>query len=387
MIGNAHLDVVWLWQWQEGFQAAKATFRAALDLMRECDDFRFTSSSAATYEWIEHNDAEMFAEIKARVAEGRWEIAGGWWVQPDCNIPCGESFVRQGFYGQRYFKEKLGVTATVGYNVDSFGHHAMLPQILRKSGLTSYVFMRPQPHEKGLPGRLFWWESDDGSRVLAARIPYEYCTWGQDLHQHVSKCAAELHGPVDAMLCFYGVGNHGGGPTRENLRSIRAMDGDPALPALALSTLHCFFTSVRERQLALPTVHDELQHHARGCYAAHSGIKRWNRRAENLLLAAEKLAVLAHHATGLPYPGDFDRAWKDVLFNQFHDILAGTSIKPAYDDARDLYGEAAAIAARHLNNAMQALAWHVDVAQCEGSTPIVVFNPHAWPARVGVELE
>ncbi|GIQ65844.1 hypothetical protein PACILC2_44120 [Paenibacillus cisolokensis] len=133
MIGNAHLDPVWLWQWQEGFQEAKATFRSALDRMKESEDFIFTSSSAAMYEWIENNDPAMFEEIRQRVREGRWHIVGGWWIQPDCNIPGGESFVRQGLYGQRYFKEKLGVTAKVGYNVDSFGHHGMLPQILKKA--------------------------------------------------------------------------------------------------------------------------------------------------------------------------------------------------------------------------------------------------------------
>ena len=153
----------------------------------------------------------------------------------------GESLVRQGLYGQHYFRDKLGVTATVGYNVDSFGHSAMLPQILRKSGLTSYVFLRPQPHEMGLPSRLFWWESDDGSRVLACRIPYEYCTWGLELQQHVRKCMAEIKAPLDELPCFYGVGNHGGGPTRENLQSIRELDRDPALPALSFSTPTRFF--------------------------------------------------------------------------------------------------------------------------------------------------
>ena len=149
MIGNAHLDPVWLWQWQEGFQEVKATFRSALDRMKEYPEFIFSSSSAAYYEWVEQNDPKMFAEIKQRVNEGRWQIVGGWWVQPDCNIPSGESFARQGLYGQRYFKEKLGVTATVGYCVDSFGHNGMLPQILSKSGMNAYVFLRPSPHERG----------------------------------------------------------------------------------------------------------------------------------------------------------------------------------------------------------------------------------------------
>lgn len=387
MIGNAHLDPVWLWQWQEGFQEAKATFRSALDLMREQDDFLFTSSSAALYEWVESNDPEMFGEIKARVAEGRWEIVGGWWIQPDCNIPGGESFVRQGLYGQRFFKEKLGTTAHVGYNVDSFGHAATLPQILSKSGMDSYVFMRPHPHEQSLPSRLFWWESEDGSRVLTYRIPYEYCTSPRDLREHVARCAAELHGRVDELMCFYGVGNHGGGPTRENLASIREMADDPAYPRLIFSTPTRYFHTMREKGSAFPVFHDELQHHASGCYSAHSGVKRWNREAENLLVTAERMSALAMCVTGLPYPDDFARAWKGVLFNQFHDILAGTSIEPAYEDARNLYGEAMAIAGRNLNGAVQSLSWHIGIPREESVRPLVVFNPHSWAVRANVEHE
>ena len=387
MIGNAHIDPVWLWQWQEGFQEVKATFRSVLDRMNECQDFCFTSSSAAFYEWIEHNDPQMFREIQARVAEGRWQIVGGWWIQPDCNLPCGESFVRQALYGQRYFKAKFGVMATVGYNVDSFGHHGMLPQILKQSGMDYYVFLRPEPHEKGLPGRLFWWESDDGSRVLAFRIPFTYCTSDQDLEQHVRWCASELKAPLTDLMCFYGVGNHGGGPTRRNLECIRRLNGDPTLPRLIFSTPNQFFAAVSSSGLTFPIVHDDLQHHASGCYAAHSGVKRWNRQAENLLIAAEKWSAVAARVTGQPYPADFAQAWKNVLFNQFHDILAGTSIEAAYDDARDMYGEAMAIAARGLNSAIQSLAWNISIPYEEGMKPIVVFNPHAWACKANIELE
>jgi alpha-mannosidase len=387
MIGNAHLDPVWLWRWQEGFQAAKATFRSVLDRMSEYPEFRFTSSSAAIYEWVERNDPKMFAEIQARVAEGRWQIVGGWWIQPDCNLPSGESFVRQGLYGQRYFREKLGVTATVGYNVDSFGHNAMLPQILRKSGMNAYVFTRPEPHEKGLPGRLFWWEADDGSRVLAFRIPFEYCTWGKDLERYVRRCFGELKHPFDELMVFYGVGNHGGGPTRENIESIQRMDQDAGFPRLVFSTPNEFFDAMLASDLPFPVVHDELQHHASGCYAVHSGIKRWNRQAENLLVTAEKWSAIAERATGQPYPCDFGRAWKDVLFNQFHDILAGTSLEPAYEDARDLHGEAMSIGSRALNYAVQSIAWNVDIPYEEGMLPIVVFNPHAWASTTPVELD
>ena len=387
MIGNAHIDPVWLWRWQEGFHEVKASFRSALDRMKEYDDFLFVSSSAVFYEWVEKSDPAMFEEIRARVAEGRWEIVGGWWLQPDCNIPSGESFVRQALYGQRYFKEKFGRTAKVGYNVDSFGHHAMLPQLLKKSGLDYYVFMRPSPHEKGLPNRLFWWESDDGSRVLTYRIPFEYCTWGKDLEKHVRRCAGELREPVNELMCFYGVGNHGGGPTKENIESIARLNREDIMPKLIFSTPERYFREVESKNWNLPVVHDELQHHASGCYAAHSGVKRWNRRAENLLVSAEKWATVANLVAHQPYSDGLAHAWKGVLFNQFHDILAGTSLESAYDDARDLYGEALSIAARAQNYALQALAWQVDISEEEGTTPIVVFNPHAFEVSAPVSVE
>ena len=123
MIGNSHIDPVWMWRWQEGFQEIKATFRSVLDRMKEYEAFIFTGSSASFYEWVEENDPAMFEEIKERVKEGRWIIVGGWWIQPDCNAPAGESYVRQGLYGQKYFEEKFGVKAVCGYNVDSFGHN------------------------------------------------------------------------------------------------------------------------------------------------------------------------------------------------------------------------------------------------------------------------
>ncbi|MEN9937416.1 MAG: hypothetical protein RLZZ387_3995 [Chloroflexota bacterium] len=386
MVGNAHLDPVWLWDWREGYQAAKATFRSALDRMAETPEFIFTSSQAAIYEWIEQNEPAMFEEIRRRVAEGRWRIVGGWWLQPDCNLPSGESFARQGLLGQRYFRSRFGVVARVGYNVDSFGHHAMLPQILRRSGMDSYVFMRPEPNECGLPGRVFWWESDDGSRVLTYRIPFEYGTWGKDLERYVRRCASELRPPFDELMLFYGVGNHGGGPTRVNLESIQRMMADADLPALTFSSPEQFLDAARARDLPFPTVHDELQHHASGCYAVHSGIKRWNRQAESLLLTAEKWSAVALRTVGQPYP-DMSQAWKNALFNQFHDILGGTSIEQTYEDARDMHGEVMSVAGRGLNHAVQSLAWRIGIPQQDGVTPVVVFNPHAWPVRANVEVE
>ena len=178
---------------------------------------------------------------------------------------------------------------------------------------------------------------------MAYRIPFTYCTWGADLENHVRRCAEELLEPVDELMCFYGVGNHGGGPTKENIESIERLQGEPDLPRLVFSTPERYFAAVRERGWTLPVVQGELQHHASGCYAVHSGVKRWNRKAETLLLTAEKWSAVASEVLEQPYPTDLAHAWKGVLFNQFHDILAGTSLETAYDDARDLYGEAMAI--------------------------------------------
>lgn len=386
MIGNAHLDPVWLWQWTEGFQETKATFRSTLDRMVEYPDFVFTNSSAANYEWVEQNDPKMFREIKERIAEGRWVIVGGWWVQPDCNIPSGESFVRQGLYGQRYFYEKFGVMAKTGYNVDSFGHNGMLPQILKKCGMDNYVFMRPGRHEKALPDNLFRWKSMDGSTVTACRIPYEY-TWSKELTAHIRRCTAEIKNG-NCGICFYGVGNHGGGPTRENIENIKRLDRDPSFPILIMASPEDFFKEIRSSGRDLPEVEGELLHHASGCYSANSEVKILNRRAENRLLKAEIFSVVADVIAGLHYPSQqYKRAWKDVLFNQFHDILSGTSIESAYDDVRETYGASLHTAAVNMNYAIQSVSWKIHIPWEENMKPIVVFNPNSFPGKTEVELE
>jgi alpha-mannosidase len=377
MIGNAHIDPVWLWQWPEGYQEVRATFASALDRMDEYPDFVFTSDSVIFFAWVEEHDPELFERIRARVAEGRWQVIGGWWLEPDCNVPAGESLVRHALYGQRYLREKLGVAATTGANLDSFGHTAQIPQILRKSGMDSYVFLRPGPHEMELPGPIFRWESPDGSQVTAYRIPHEYCAPRDDLGIHVEKALASVPAEPPELMVFYGVGNHGGGPTKANLESIARLN-ERGEERLELSSARRFFDSLHED---LPVHAGELQHHGVGCYTSHSGIKRWNRRAENLLLRAEKWCAIAG------VDADFEQAWKLLLLNQFHDTLAGTSIAPAYEDARDQTGHAASIASLAFNRATQTIARQIDIPPQEEMTPVVVFNPHPWELRADVELE
>ncbi|HZD37709.1 MAG TPA: alpha-mannosidase, partial [Actinomycetes bacterium] len=388
MIGNAHIDPVWLWRWPEGLAAVLTTFRSVVERMREHPELRFTCDSVAQLAWVSEADPELFEEIRRRVAEGRWELAGGWWVEPDCNLPCGESFVRQGLYGQRWLLERFGGIATVGCNVDPFGHNATLPQILRSSGMDAYLFLRPGPHELELPGPAFWWRSPDGSSVLAYRIPHEYQTVGTGLDEHVRAAVAQFPPDWEELACLYGVGNHGGGPTRANLDSIRRMSESEQPARLECSTARRFFDRLLERRQPLPVVAGELQHHAVGCYSAHAAVKRWNRRAENLLLAAEKWTALAAVVAGTrPAVAELGHAWRQVLFNQFHDLLAGTAIEEAYEDARDQLGEAAAIAGRAANRAMRAISGRVAIEPEPGMTPLVVLNPHAWPVRADVEVE
>ena len=241
MIGNAHIDPVWLWQWPEGYQEVRATFQSAVDRLDDYPEYVFTCDSSLFFSWVEESDPALFERIRAHVRSGRFQVIGGWWIEPDCNIPGGESFVRQALYGQRYLHETFGVTATTGANIDSFGHNATIPQVLAKSGCDSYVFLRPGPKEKELPA-LFRWESPDGSFVRAYRIPHEYLAPKDDIGEHVETAVGTLPDDGEEWAVFYGVGNHGGGPTIANLEQIRTMGLQP-------SSLRAFFDGVNGREL------------------------------------------------------------------------------------------------------------------------------------------
>jgi alpha-mannosidase len=385
MIGNAHIDPVWLWPWQEGLSVVHSTFRSALDRMNETPEFAFTASSAQFYEWVAETDPQMLAEIRRRVEEGRWDFVGGWWVEPDINIPNGESLVRQGLYGQLTFRKLFGCIAKVGYNPDSFGHVGTLPQILKLQGLDSYVFMRPQRHEKKLPADLFWWESPDGSSVLTFRIPISYND-DERVETRLINIIRNFPEPTKTLMGFYGVGDHGGGPTRLNIQSILDIQKQPDGPRVFFSTPDRYFAEVRSTP-DLPVVHDDLQHHSVGCYTALSEIKKNNRLSEAFLVTGEKLAALASALAGFDYPrADFVSAWKKVLFLQFHDSMGGTSLPEHYAAARDAHGYAMEVARQAMALAAQKIAWQVP-AEDPKSDYLVVFNPHAWSATLDVEYD
>jgi alpha-mannosidase len=386
MIAYGHIDAVWLWPWNEAMSVVLSTFRSALDRMKTNPGFAFTESSAQFYEWVAENDPEMLAEIRRRVNEGRCELAGGWWVEPDVNMPNGESLARQGLYGQRLFHRLFGRQAKVGFNPDSFGHTGTLPQILKLQEMEDYVFMRPDEAAKPLPADVFWWESPDGTRVLTYRIPFSYGDAGP-LDQRVRQ-VMDLHEPVKEMMVFYGASDHGGGATDENIRSIQRIMTAPGAPGLVYSTPEKYFSEIRAmRGLNLPVVQDDLQHHSVGCYTAESRIKKDNRTTEMALTTAEKLASLSSVMWGVAYPhAEFTSAWKKVLFQQFHDSLAGTALPEHYVQSRHAYGYAQEVANQAIFLSLERLAWQIPTEDPQ-SDYLVVFNPHAWNTHLSVEYD
>ncbi len=389
MVGNAHIDAVWLWPWTEADAEVHSTFSSALDRMNEDPGLAMTTSSSQFYEWIAQSDPALLAEVKKRVDEGRWDLVGGWWVEPDVNIPNGESLARQGLYGQQTLQRLFGKTAKVGYNPDSFGHPGSLPQILQLEGMEDYVFMRPGVNEKTLPGNLFWWQGIDGSRVMTYRIPISYNDENISIEPRMRGILAELSPqPLRDAMEFFGVGDHGGGATKANMASIRSVQSEPGAPEVLYSTPDRYFAEIRQAHGAnLPELKDDLQHHSVGCYTAESSIKKGNRAAEAALATAEKLSAVGSFAWGADYPkNELTAAWKRVLFLQFHDSMAGTALPEHYVEARDGQGRALDVAHQAMDLSAQRLAWQVPAAD-PNSSYLFVFNPHAWSTTQNIEYD
>lgn len=402
-IGNAHLDPIWLWRWQEGCGEVLQTFRSAIDRLKEFDDFIFTCSSAAYYDWVEQIDPELFSEIRDMVKKGRWVPVGGWWVQPDCNMPSGESFARHALYSQLYYFKKFGRICKTGYNVDSFGHCGNLPQLLTNSGMRTYVMMRPGMHENpDIPEKLFWWDGVDGSRVLTYRLSDGYGHTGtQNIAYELDKIGTMLPEKQHDLMLFGGVGNHGGGPTRGDLAFLAHRMEEKKDEALVFSSPDAYFERICGGYLDVPHWQGELQHHASGCYSATSLVKQLNRRAENRLAAAEMWDTVSAAVCGTePSTEALAEAWRDVCFNQFHDILCGCSIAEAYEDVKTSTGHAITIADRIENAAQLRLISRINTwldginepvtllrHHCRKDNfprPVVVFNPHGFPVRCPV---
>ena len=405
LIANAHLDPVWLWRFPEGLAEIKATFKAAIDRIKEHDKFIFTAASASYYKWVEENCPSLFEDIKIAVKNGRWCIVGGMWVQPDCNIPSSESFARHLLYSQKYFEEKFGILVKTGYNVDSFGHSEGLPRLLNEGGIKNYVYMRPDWQEKeyGFPNQTYRWICGD-SEVVATKIGgYGGFNSGKMTQQIMKDNDEYVNDHNESIMKFYGCGNHGGGPTVKSIQEIDAYLPN-AKNDFYYSSPDIFYDFIRKNHYdELPVYEYELQNHASGCYSANTKIKALNRAGESRMNEAERMQVLSNSIFKTPMdPHKNQEAWENILFNQFHDIICGCSIKKAYEDAYAFGGAAVAHGLKMTNEAAQRISWGIDTARDipnlsktqdwviwdNGVTgaPIVVFNPLTHEVNVPVHV-
>lgn len=377
LISNAHLDPIWLWEWQEGAAEALSTFRTAADLCEAYDGFVFNHNEAVLYEWVAEYEPELFERIKRLVEAGRWHIMGGWFLQPDCNMPSGESFVRQALTGKRFFAEHFGAAPRTAINFDPFGHTRGLVQILAKSGSDSYLFMRPHAKDLKLPSDDFTWVGYDGSTVSARRFGTGYNSGLGRAGEKVASWLDRHDTPV--QIVPWGVGNHGGGPSRKDIRDLNELaESRRDEVEIIHSTPEAYFDELR-RTGELPEHRGDLNSWAPGCYTSQIRIKQFHRALENEYYRAEKMASHASTAHGASYPSsELDEALRDLLTAEFHDILPGSSIRPAEEATIRLLDHGREIVSRVAARSFFSLCSGQPAAE-EGSYPILVYNPHPYP--------
>lgn len=385
LLCNAHLDPVWQWEWEEGAAEALSTFRIAADFCEQYEDFIFCHNEALLYQWIEEYDPSLFARITDLTARGKWHIMGGWHLQPDCNMPSGEAFVRQILAGRRYFAEKFGKAPTVAVNVDPFGHTRGLVQIMAKCGYTGYLFMRPNENDLTLPAEQFRWVGYDGSAVTAVRMKGGY---NSPKGKAAEKAAHYLHEcpDGDSVLCLWGIGNHGGGPSKKDLDDLTALIAETANAGdeMLHSTPEAYFATLDNKNL--PPHAGSLNSWSPGCYTSQIRIKQKYRAAENAYLLAEAMA--AHAATaGMPFPAqELEAALYDINTVQFHDMLPGSSIQPAEEMSLRMLDHGLELLSRVRARAFFALAAG-QPKSAEDTIPIFVYNPYPYAVETDVTAE
>jgi alpha-mannosidase len=361
-VSHAHIDMNWMWSWPETVAVTNDTFRTMLALMDEFPQFIYSQSQASTYELIERYNPAMFDQIRRRIGEGRWEVTASQWVEGDKNMSSGESISRHLLYTREYMRNKFGLApedVQVDFEPDTFGHPATLPTILARGGVKYYYHCRGShgPH-------LYWWVGPDGSRLLAFNdIVWYMCAIGPQIADPLVEYAQATGLKFKPVL--YGVGDHGGGPTRRDLRRIVELNEWPVYPRVEFSSLHRFFREAEANKAssALPQVAGERNFVFTGCYTSQARIKWANRHGENTLYAAEAAAALGSRAAGVPYPHrSLDEAWKHLLFDQFHDILPGSGKRETRHYALGRAQESQAAASMARSGALRALSERVDTA-------------------------
>jgi alpha-mannosidase len=277
---NAHIDAAWLWREKETIEVCKNTFSSVLNMMSARPDFTYTQSAAAYYDWMERFYPEIFKGIRQRVQDGRWEVVGGMWVEPDCNLPSGESWARHLLYAKRYFKNKLGVDVKIGWNPDSFGYNWNMPQFYLNAGVDAFITQKIGWNETNVfPHRLFWWEGLDGSRILAY-FPFDYVNTIDDPFQLVDWLRQhEANTGIAKMMILFGVGDHGGGPSLEMIDRIERLKTLDIYPQIEYGTAGQYLGWLKSQNLdKIPTWKDELylEYH-QGTYTTQAKMKEYNR--------------------------------------------------------------------------------------------------------------
>ena len=383
LVSNAHLDPVWQWEWDEGAAAAVSTFRTAAAFCRERDGYIFCHNEAVLYEWVEEYEPALFEEIRRLVDEGRWIIIGGWYIQPDCNMPAGETFVRHAVYGRKYFAEKFGVMPTVANSFDAFGHSRGLVQILAKCGYKYYLHCRPDRGWLDMPDT-YRWIGYDGSEVIGRREPFGY---GSTLGGAVAKAKMLLDNIPDngSGIGLWGVGDHGGGASAADLDALDVFMKEAAKSGdnVKHSDPYEYFEAVDENEL--PAYDRDLNPWAVGCYTSQSKLKSMYRSLEDLFYFTEKLSVLAEPSREYPAMA-LKEVEKALLFATFHDYLPGSSVEPVE-----------AMGIRQLGGAYDKLTKIRTAAffsLCSGfrqaapdEIPVIVCNPHPYDAEDIFEAE
>ncbi|MBE6810989.1 MAG: alpha-mannosidase [Ruminococcaceae bacterium] len=387
IICNAHLDPIWQWEWEEGAAEALSTFRIAADFCEQYEDYIFCHNEVLLYDWIEQFDPPLFARIQDLVKRGKWHIMGGWHVQPDCNMPSGESFVRQMLTGRKYFLEKFGKAPHVAINFDSFGHSRGLVQIMAKSGYKGYVHMRPQPQHLTMPANDYTWVGYDGSKVVGMRPHGWYSTPKGHAAEYINATVNQCP-DGDINMRLWGIGNHGGGPSKKDLDDLIILKKE--LKEKGVDLVH----STPEEYLAetikhhdLPEVHHSLWCWAVGCYTSQIRVKQKHRAAENAYYLTEIMCSHAANEGLMEYPfKELSDAMYDIMTVEFHDVLPGSSIQPAEEMGIRMMDHAIEILTRLKAKAFFALASGQKKADSD-KIPVFVYNPYPYEITEDIVCE
>jgi alpha-mannosidase len=386
MVGQSHIDIAWLWPVKETVRKASRTFSTVCALMDRYPDFNYSQSQPILYAFVKQNYPELYENIKRRIAEGRWELVGGMWVEPDLNIPSGESLVRQILIGQRFYEEEFGRRSAIEWLPDTFGYCASLPQLLKQAGIDYFMTTKLGWNDTNeFPHTLFNWVGIDGTGVVAYQNHgLNEHTRPQDVQEHWQ--AHKEKDRHDELMLLYGHGDGGGGVTHEMLEYVERSACIAGQPQAKYSTARQFFERISSSGVKLPDWHGDLYLELhRGTYTTHAKNKRSNRQAEQLYRAAEvwlSLCGLLDPQRQAQAGKRLEEGWKLLLLNQFHDIIPGTSIPEVYETSSKQYEEIMRLGNAALEEAMGLLAGRMQTEENEGAA-YVAFNSLGW-ARDGI---